>query len=340
MSDTNGKNVSGEAAAEITVETITASKIQSKPISFLLNPYIPLGAVTALFGDGGCGKSFVTCAIAAAISRGQLIPGTEESFPISDVIIQNAENGWANVLKPRLEMLGADCSKIHSIDDTNKRLTITDERIEAAIRKHNAKYFVIDPIQSYLPESFSMNRVESVRPVLTHLAGVAERTESAIMIVGHISKGRGKAQHKGLGSVDMINAVPSALLMGRAEELRPDERIIAHMKGNFTELGLSIKFSLKKGDGFNWLGVCDIIPDEIISYNARKAKENKDKVDEAIEFLYEILSEGEISASEAIALAVDVGISKRTLDRARKEINVNATKTNGPWVWSLQGCQH
>jgi len=319
----------------VEVETATASDIQTKPISWLLNPYLPLGTVSILFGDGGFGKSFATLAIAAAITEGEMLPGMDKPFPVSDVIIQNAENPWASVIKPRLEMLGADCSRIHTIIDTDKRLTLTDERIEAAICKHNAKFVVIDPVQNYFSENFSMNRAESVRPALTHLERVAERTGSAILIVGHIAKGRGKAQHKGLGSVDMVNSVPSVLLLGKAEGLNADERVIAHMKGNFSELGSSIKFRLSKADGFQWMGECDITPDDIINFNARKAKEDKSKIDEAIDFLEEILADGEIPASEAIELAAEVGISKRTLDRARKELDVTSKKSEGHWVWSL-----
>ncbi|MDR2903730.1 MAG: AAA family ATPase, partial [Clostridiales bacterium] len=256
------------ADAVMEVETTTASEVQSKPITWLLNPYLPIGTVTILLGDGGLGKSFVTLAIAAAISNGQLFPGMDKPFPASDVIIQNAENSLTSVIKPRLEMLGADCTKIHSINDSAKRLTLTDGRIEAAIRKHNAKYIVIDPIQSYLSDNFSMNRAESVRPALMHLERVAERTQSAVIVVGHISKGRGKAQHKGLGSVDIVNSVPSVLLLGRAEGIEPDERVITHLKGNFTELGASQKFRLNKTDGFQWMGESDVTPDEIINYNA------------------------------------------------------------------------
>jgi len=319
----------------VEVETATASEIQSKPIAWMLNPYLPLGTVTILLGDGGYGKSFVTLAIAAAISRGKLLPGMDKPFPVSDVIIQNSENSWPTVIKPRLEMLGADCSKIHHIIDNGKRLTLTDERIEAAIRKHNAKYTVLDPIQSYLSENFSMNRAESVRPALMHLERVAERTQSAILIVGHISKGRGKAQHRGLGSVDIVNAVPSVLMLGKAEGLEPDERVIAHLKGNFSELGMSQKFRLNKTNGFQWLGESDITPDDIINFNAKRAREEKNKVDEAADFLNELLSEGNISAIEAIELADEAGIAKRTLDRARKDIGVKAMKENGHWIWSL-----
>ena len=319
----------------VEVATATASEIQSKPIEWLLNPFLPLGTVTVLFGDGGMGKSFYSLALAAAISRGKLIPGMDKPFPASDVIIQNAENPWSTVIKPRLEMLGADCSKIHHIIENDRRLTLTDERIEAAIRKHNARLIIMDPYQSYLSENFSMNRVESVRPALMHLERVAERTRSVIMVVGHISKGGGKAQHKGLGSVDLVNAVPSVLLLGRAEGLDNDVRAVAHLKCNFSEAATQT-FRLNKADGFQWLGEnSDITPDDIINFNAKKAKEDKSKLNEAIEFLYEILEEGEMPTADVIELAEESEISKRTLERARKEVGVKSKKVDGTWVMTL-----
>ena len=162
MNTENTNNIS------IEVDTTTASDIESKPMKWLLNPYLPIGTVIVLLGDGGYGKSFATLAIAAAISNGTLLPGMETPLPASDVIIANAENPWPSVIKPRLEMLGADCTKIHRINDGEKRLTLTDERIEAAIRKHNAAFVVLDPLQSYLDVNFSMNRAESIRPAFTH----------------------------------------------------------------------------------------------------------------------------------------------------------------------------
>ncbi len=317
------------------VDTTTASEIQSRPVEWLLNPYLPIGTVSIIIGDGGTGKSFVTLAIAAALSSGKLVPGMMKPFPPCDVIIQNSENPWASIIKPRLEMLGADCTRIHKINDDETRLTLTDSRIEAAIRKHNAKFLVLDPVQSFLSDNFSMNRAESVRPALMHLERVAERTQSTILLVGHISKGRGKAQHKGLGSVDIINSVPSALLLGRAEGLEPDERVITHLKGNFSTLGVSQKFLLNNTDGFKWMGESDITPDDVINYNAKKDKEDKSKVSEAVDFLREILEDGALPTAEVMKLAEESGIAKRTLERARKEIGVKSSKVDGVWTMEL-----
>lgn len=317
------------------VDTATASEIQTQNVEWLYEGYVPLGTVTLICGDGGEGKSFYALALAAAISGGKPLPGTDKAFPASDVIIQNAENPWPSVIKPRLEMLGADCTKIHRINENDKRLTLTDSRIEAAIRKHNAKFIIIDPLQSHLDLNFSMNRAESVRPALTHLERVAEKTQSAVLIVGHINKGRGKAQHRGLGSVDIVNSVPSVLYLGRAEGLDPDVRAVAHGKSNFAELAVTQLFRLNKTDGFRWLGESDITPDDIMRFNASRAREDKGKLDEAVEFLMEILSDGEVPAVEASEQAEEMGISKITLERARKSANVKSKRVDNRWVWHL-----
>jgi hypothetical protein len=168
-----------------------------------------------------------------------------------------------------------------------------------------------------------------------HLERVATRTQSAVVIVCHVSKGRGKALHKGLGSVDIVNAVRSVLFIGRAEGLDPDVRAVAHCKSNFSELGVTQTFRLNKKDGFQWLGESDITPDDIINFNAKKAKEDKNKIDEAAEFLFEILAEGDIPATEAMEQADEVGISRKTLERARKAAGVKSKRINGHWVWFL-----
>jgi KaiC/GvpD/RAD55 family RecA-like ATPase len=322
---------------EIEVDTTTASEIESRRIAWTWPPYLPRGTAIVVIGDGGNGKSFFTLAIAAAISRGLPLPGMEKSIlPPSDVIIQNGENAWPSVIKPRLEMLGADCTRIHRINENNKRLTLTDKRIEAAIRKHNAKLVVLDPIQSLLDANFSMNRSESVRPALMHLERVAERTDSTIILVGHISKGRGNAQHRGLGSVDIVNAVPSVLCLGKAEGLNSDVRAVAHLKGNYTELGKTQTFRLGKECGFSWLGEDDTItPEDIMNFNASKTRIDKTKVDDAVDFLYEILGDDALPTSEVTELASEMGISKRTLERARKIAGVKASKADGVWMLML-----
>ena len=331
----NTENVNIENNS-VEVNTKTASDIQTQPVTWLWESFIPSGTVSILFGEGGEGKSFFSLALAAAISNGQPLPGTDKSLPPSDVLIQNAENPWSMVIKPRLEMLGANCTKIHTIDESNKRLTLTDERIEAAIRKHNAVLTIFDPFQSFLDEDFSMNRVENVRPALMQLKRIAERTKSAILIICHVNNSKSKAQHRGLGSIDILNSVPSVLYLGRAEGLEPDERALAHGKSNYAELSTTQIFSLNRASGFKWIGENeDITPDDIMNFKSAKKKDEMSKVDEAADFLLDILADGAVPTADVIELAVESGISKRTLERARKEAEVKSKKVDGVWVMRL-----
>jgi RecA-family ATPase len=62
-------NLENIAAME-DVDTTTASDIESCPVSWLFEPYLPMGTVTIIIGDGGEGKSFASLALAAAVTRG------------------------------------------------------------------------------------------------------------------------------------------------------------------------------------------------------------------------------------------------------------------------------
>jgi hypothetical protein len=314
------------------LKTITLDTVQSRTVAYLWDGFIPLGTVSVMLGDGSVGKSWLSMAIAAAVTKGDSLPGSVSVLPPSDVLIQNAENALDMVIKPRLDLLGADCSRVHVIDDSEQRLTLDDSRIEEAIIKHNARLTIIDPIQSYLGD-FSMNRAESIRKLLMRLEKTAERTNSALLIVGHLNKGTGKAAYRGLGSIDIFNSVPSVMYLGRYEEDEPDLRVVVHGKANLSELAPSQSFSLSKERGFEWRGERDVTLDELLAF--RPSKSRGAKMEEATEFLRDILSGGEMAAAEIYELADNSDIAKHTLDRAKAALNVSSRKADGRWLWSL-----
>ena len=58
---------------------------------------------------------------------------------------------------------------------------------------------------------------------------------------------------------------------------------------------------------------------------------------EAIDFLVDLLAGGPVASKQCLAAARDAGIAKRTLERAKRKLNVQSRKptTAGGWVWSL-----
>jgi RecA-family ATPase len=98
-------------------------KIATGTMASLWHQYILSGAVNLLQGDSTAGKSYLSQAIIAALTIGQALPGSKP-MPPCNVIIQNAENSFSHVIKPRLERLGADFTRIKSIDESEQRLSL------------------------------------------------------------------------------------------------------------------------------------------------------------------------------------------------------------------------
>ena len=98
------------------LKMLTMSEIQPEPVNWLWEPYIPSGKISMIQGDGEMGKTTVALAIAAAVSTGIALPGGFAFDAPARVIVQNAEDSYNQTIRPRLEMLGADCDMIHAID--------------------------------------------------------------------------------------------------------------------------------------------------------------------------------------------------------------------------------
>ena len=117
-----------EESAEL--KLINMSDVQAEEIKWLWYPFIAYGKMTIVQGDPGDGKSTLVLNIAAKLSRGErLEPEMNIDNPVN-VIYQTAEDGLADTVKPRLEQAGADCSRISIIDESEKSLSMIDERIE------------------------------------------------------------------------------------------------------------------------------------------------------------------------------------------------------------------
>jgi RecA-family ATPase len=120
------------------------------------------------------------------------------------------------------------------IDDSEKALTMSDDRLEEAIIRTGAKLVVLDPIQAYLGASVDMYRANEVRPVMSRIAALAEEYKCAFVLIGHINKSvMMKAKHRGLGSVDFTAAARSAILCARVRD-DPDVRVLAPLKSSLT----------------------------------------------------------------------------------------------------------
>lgn len=314
------------------VKLIRMSEVELQPVDWLWYPYLPFGKITMIQGDPGEGKTTLALRLAAACSAGAPLPGakTHEPFP---VLYQTAEDGLGDTVKPRLAEAGADESKVFCIDESGQCLSLLDERIESAIVQTGAGLMILDPVQGYLGDKVDMNRANEIRSVLKKVSAVAERTRCAIVLVGHLNKAQGaNSSYRGLGSIDFRAAARSVLLVGRLRK-EPHTRIVVHDKSSLALEGKSLAFSLGTDAGFLWLdGYGDVTSAELLCGSAAETKTSA-----AEELICAMLESGtEIPCEEIFRMAQQKGISRRTVNEAKKNIpGVVTRKAGRSWVWSL-----
>ncbi|GHU45761.1 hypothetical protein FACS1894120_1220 [Clostridia bacterium] len=311
------------------LELVSLDNIQSTPVEFLWKPYIPQGKITIVQGDGGCGKTTLMLAITAAVTTGKSIYSGAVSAPAS-VLFQTAEDSLNDTIKPRLEQLGANCSMVHTIVEGERSLSLSDERIEAAIFRTNAALCVFDPVQSFA-NGADFNSTNGMRPHLKHLADVAEKTGCAIVLIGHLNKKSGKSQYRGLGSIDIYAAARSVITVGKIPD-NENLRAIVHGKSNLSAPGETLAFEIGPSNGFHWYGNYDITLDELLT----PPKKSDSQIEKAKRLIKSELADGgEVLAVEIQEIAEDKGISRNTLNRAKTALNVVSVKRGNQWYWSL-----
>ena len=211
---------------KIELKMIRMSEVQSQEIEWLWYPFIPYGKLTIIQGDPGDGKTTMVLNLAAKLSKGEALDENMKVTEPVNVIYQTVEDGLADTVKPRLELAGADCERIIVIDESDKSLSMVDERLEEAIVRTGARLLILDPIQAYLGGGMDMNRANEARDMTKKLGALAEKTKCAIILIGHMNKASGnKAAYRGMGSIDFFAVARSVLLVGRVEG-EPDRKSV------------------------------------------------------------------------------------------------------------------
>ena len=324
--DQRQKKKEGDSTLELSL--IQMSDVQEKQVDWLWHPYIPCGKVTIIQGDPGEGKTTFILRVAALLTQGEALPFAPTQQPMN-VIYQTAEDGLADTIKPRLLEAGADCKRVLVIDETAQALSMSDERLAAAVQKTGAKLVILDPLQAYLGATVDMHRANEIRPVMKRLGDVAEQYGCAIVLIGHMNKASGtKAAYRGLGSIDFQAAARSVLVVGRLRD-QPEIRIVAHAKSSLAPEGQSLAFELNPESGFRWLGHYDISADDLLVGITTQSKTVQGE-----ELLRELL-ETPVPANEVFRRAEALGISERTVKIAKKNLGIVSEKAGGVWRWKM-----
>jgi hypothetical protein len=326
-----------------------ACDLEPLPILWLWEKYVPFSSITILDGNPGDGKSQITNDLAARVSRGRPMPpddSRERVTPPAGVIILSAEDDAPRVIRPRLEAAGADLGRVVIVDgvrtsNSDRPVVLPDDLglLQAKTERIRAKLIVVDPLMAFLTGGVDAHKDSDVRRVLYQLKRFADVTGAAILVVRHLNKVTtcSSAMYRGGGSIGIIGAARSALLVGKS----PDDegvRVLASVKSNLGPMPPALSYTIEPaGDvsRIRWGEEVDLFADELIRGGTlgRPVKQRG----EAEDLLREQLANSPMSVEAVEKAALAAGISIRTLDRARHDLGIRATRSSSGWVIAMPG---
>jgi hypothetical protein len=331
----------------------TLGTVQAKPVEWEWEKWIPRGTVTLLDGDPGLGKSTLTLDLAARRSRGWPMPplagGVQVSEP-GDVLLLSAEDDVARTILPRLVAAGADLDRVHSLDairvcesDADGQpvvLPLDVAPIEKVITENKVKLAIVDPFMAFLDGGLDSNKDSDVRRCLHKLKLLAEKHGIALILVRHLNKmvSVSAALYRGGGSIGIIGAARSALLVGRHPD-KPQVHVLAANKCNLAAKPKSLAYTMEPAGNvarIGWMGEVDLSADDILAHPGGK---KKTKVQKCIDDIRGLLSDGPMDSDALHKKLREAGYGSTTIKVAKSAIGVVTRRKgfgkDGKWVAEL-----
>jgi RecA-family ATPase len=304
--------------------------IQPKAISWLWPNWIPIGKISLLVGDSGLGKTTLAVDIAARLTSGRPMPLSSAEPITGNVLFQSQEDDLADTLLPRCVNAGANLSKIESIEADGLNIDEDCDMIERHIQEANIRLCIWDPLQSFMGRKADMCRITDVRRLLSSLGTVAARNDCAMLIIAHQSKAQGTNElYRVFGSVDITATARSVIRLSKSEA-DPETRVINHIKSSISRPEPPIAFRIEGNSQLVYLGEYDGETDsydDIPDDNTKRAK--------AVEIIYAMLQNGPCEGTEIFKACSEAGISTRTVERVKKELNVRSGRDGSKRLWML-----
>jgi putative DNA primase/helicase len=342
-----------------TLITKRLSDIEAKPISWLWPGRIARGKLTIIAGNPGIGKTQITASIAAIVTKGSSWPVTNDLCERGKILFLTAEDDAADTVRPRLEAAGADLNLIHVIEGVSQPARgngIRHSRTFSLLSDLNAleeklaelgevAAVIIDPISAYLSGVDSHKNAE-VRSILTPLADLAARHNTAIIGVSHLNKAASvQVLMRVSGSLAFVAAARAAWLVAPD----PDDnsrRLLLPLKNNLGRDTHGLAYSI---ESVNVACATGLIETSRIKWESTAVTRTADDVmqagtqrrssamAQAKDWLTGVLADGPVPATEVLSRAEEDGLNETTVRRAGKDLGVKSKKSEfeGGWEWSL-----
>ncbi len=333
------------------------SDVEPEPIEWVWPGRIAIGKLTLFAGDPGIGKSLITSDIAARVSKGLPWPDTPEAPEPGSVIMLSAEDDPADTIRPRLDAAGADVSKVHLLqavstinesDGTRIERTFSLERDVAALGEvlasmPDARMVTIDPISAYLGKTDSHKNAD-IRGLLAPLAELAQRFRVAMVVITHLNKSAGPPMYRSMGSLAFVAAARMVWAVAK-DPKDAANRLMLPVKCNIAKDSTGLSYRIVEVNGAPCLAwspdPIDVAVDDVLAAGAeKKDTKGQQAIDEAADFLRQVLADGPVASKLIKAEAsTNGGPSWATIRRAQVELGIvpkpDRFGKGAIWMWAL-----
>lgn len=362
----------GSSASTASRRWVRGDQIQMEETSWLWGPNeqeraeghhdgrIPLGMVSLIAGQPGNGKTQVSLDLAAAITRGTL-PGEFHGTDDIDVVFMTSEDLLSRTVIPRFVAAQGRLEHFWTLPFAEGETVFSIDHdladLRAMVGDVGAKVVVLDPFMSFLSGDVNTFKDADVRRALVPLVKMIEELDCSVVGIMHLNKDMLKSAIDRISSSGAFAAVARSIMFvapdpNQAGELNPN-KVLAHGKSNVGEKQPSLSFSLEPvllagqsktgGDirtsKVKWLGEVDVHAEDLLKGlpgEGTKAARAQTHI------RTELVTRDAVPVEEFREWADGEGISRPTLDRARKDVGARSVETPrtdggtfGKFYWTM-----
>lgn len=310
------------------------AEVEEEEINWIYYPYLARGELTILEGDPGLGKSYLMQMICAHVCDGKKLPCVKHMKPVQGRIVYfDVENSSGTVTKKRL--MNNNLENQQNFIQVEEPFSIDDEdaldEIYDYFDSHRPVVAVFDTVNTYIGGADAFKSHE-VQQTLIHFKEIAKRFNCSVVVLRHLTKSsKERALYRGQGSIAFTGMARVVITVGTMPD-EEDMRAMAVTKINVAPTPQALTFSItalpdtlksQNRSKFEWGEFVDTTSEEIINVNQNPLGEKK----AAIEFLEDVLDEGEMELKRIEKMAEARSINGRTLRRAADQIGVKKRVT-------------
>ncbi|WP_233217382.1 AAA family ATPase [Trinickia dabaoshanensis] len=334
-----------------TVILTSAAEIMPKPIDWLWLHWLPRGKIIILAGQPGAGKTTQALSIAATVSAGGLWPDGSRCTVPGTVLLWSSEDDYHDTLVPRLMAAGADLNNIRFVDrvaDETGELSFFDPARDVQLLSAKlsaiggARLLIVDPIVSAV--AGDSHKANDVRRNLQPLADLARDHGCAVLGVTHFRKdSHGTLPLDRVIGSQAFGAVARVVLVAAYDEAAR-RGVLARAKTNLGPGSGGFAYTLEESSVCDGRITTSVVrwreqvrgPARDILGAVEPCDENeRSEREEAAAFLADLLADGPVATKVVRKEADGAGHAWRTIERAKRDLGIEAEKRGSTWYWVL-----